>query len=323
MIASALAGKVAGLGVVGQGFGGIAGSGQFGPATPGTKTAGVQEAIDAVATTGGGLVQILPGTYPVSNPVCFRSMVTVVGYGATLVNGANLAAPFVSADNAVLTGGRIMGLTLDGAGVANQTVLTLTSAQHCNIEIRVIRAGPGSTGVRLTASSNAQPVDQIATTACSRSVYSFDIDDCATGLLLQGIDTRPVTNNSFPSLFVTRCTGVGVNILEHGDNNHFGRVHVQLIADKAVGFSIGSRGQGTGSNHNIVVKLTVDSYKPRDCFALVLNSSRGNHIVNVLTSGQGFAKIVQAAPGAQFFTVFNATDMVRYEAVVPSEYPKG
>jgi hypothetical protein len=322
MAVPGLMGKIPGFAVVGLGFGDTPGSGQFGPATGGTKTSGLQEAIDAVANAGGGLVHVLPGSYPILASLSLRSLVAVVGYGATLVNAANLPTPFVSPEKAVLTGARLVALTLDGAGVANQTVLTLISAQHCTMDVRVIRAGPGSTGVRMTASSEATPVDQIATTACSRSVYSFDIDDCATGLLLQGVDTRPVTNNSFPSVFVTRCTGVGVNILEHSDNNHFGRVHVQLVADKAVGLSIGTRGQATGSNHNIVVKLTVDSYKPRDCFALVLNASRGNHVVNVLTSGQGFAKVVWAAPGAQFFTVFNATEMVRYEAVTPSEYPR-
>jgi len=297
-------------------------SGLFGAKTPGTRTSGVQEAIDRVAQAGGGMVQILPGTYPISAPLLFRSLVAVIGYGATLVNAATLPTPFSSPENVVLTGARIVGVTLDGADVPNQTVLTLTSAQHCHLDLRVVRAGAGSTGVRLTASAAAAAVDQIATTASSRSVYTLDIDECATGLLLQGVDTRPVTNNSFPAVFVTRCTGVGLNIQEHADNNAFQRVHIQLVADNAVGCSIGTRGQATGSNHNIIVKLTVDCYKPRGAVALMLNASRGNHIVNVLTSGQGFSKIVQAAPGATNFTVFNATEMVRYEAVPPSEYPR-
>jgi hypothetical protein len=323
MAAPSVPNRAAGYVTVGSGLGGPPGSGAYGSATPGSATSGVQEAIDAVAQAGGGIVQILPGTYVVTKPVNFRSGVTVLGYGATLTNGANLPAPFASPENSVLSAARIVGLTLDGAGVAGQTVLTLTSAQHCNIEVRVLRAGAGSTGVRLMASATAPPVDAVATAACSRSVYHLDIDDCATGLLFNGIDTRPVTNNTFPDLYVTRCTGVGVNILEHSDNNHFGRVHVQLVADNAVGCSIGTKGQGTGANHNIVVKLTVDSYRPKNCVALVLNASRGSHVVNLLTSGQGFAKIVQAAPGAQFFTVFNATEMVRYDAVPASEYPRG
>jgi hypothetical protein len=39
------------------------GGAQFGPDTPGTATCGIQEAISAVATTGGGTVSVLPGTY--------------------------------------------------------------------------------------------------------------------------------------------------------------------------------------------------------------------------------------------------------------------
>ncbi len=294
----------------------------FGPATVGSRTSGLQEAIDTVARGGGGLVQVLPGVYPVNSPLVFRSNVAVIGHGATFVNSGNLPTPFLSADKEVLSGARLEGFTLDGARVANQSVLTLTSAQHCRADVRVVRCGPGSTGVRLTASADAVPVDEAATTASSRSVYTFDIDDCQTGLLLQGVDTRPVTNNAFVAVFVTRCSGVGLNILEHADNNAFQRVHVQLLADDAVGCSIGTRGQATGSNHNIVLKLTVDCYKPKGAVALVLNASRGTHVVNLLTSGQGFARILQAAPGAQFFSVFNATEMVRYEAAPPSDYPR-
>jgi hypothetical protein len=295
----------------------------FGPFTSGSRTSGLQEAIDAVAASGGGLVQVLPGSYPVAAPLLFRSNTALLGYGATLVNAGSLPTPFVTESDRVWSGSRLIGVTLDGGSVPNQTVLTLVSAQHAHVDVRVIRAGPGSTGVRITASAAAAAVDQVATTAASRSVYVLDIDDCATGLLLDGVDTRPVTNNAFPAVFVTRCTGCGVNIQAHADNNEFGRVHVQLIADRAIGCSIGTKGQATGSNHNIVVKLTVDCYKPRDSVALVLNASRGNHVVNLLTSGQGFARIVQAAPGATNFTVFNASEMVRYEAVPPTEYPRG
>ena len=42
------------------------GSGHFGPHTAGTRTCGIQEAIDAVRTQGGGVVRIRAGTYPLS-----------------------------------------------------------------------------------------------------------------------------------------------------------------------------------------------------------------------------------------------------------------
>ncbi len=308
-----------GLATVGPGLGDVPGTGLFGAKTPGTKTSGVQEALDAVATAGGGLVQILPGAYPVSAPVVFRSLVAVLGLGATLVNAANLTGPFESTPDAVLSGARIIGLTLDGSDVSKQTVLSLTSPQHCHVDLRVLRAGAGSTGVRLTTAAAASPVDEVATTAASRSVYTLDVDDCETGLLLEGLE-RAVTNNSFPAIFVTRCTGVGVDVRAHADNNSFGRVHVQLVADKAIGFQIGTPGEGTGSHHNILVKLTVDCYRPRGAFGVVINQSHGTHILNVVTSGQGFEKVVKADPRATNFTVFDGTDMVRYEGAPSVPY---
>jgi len=311
-----------GIAVVGPSLGLADSPGTFGPATPGSRTSGVQEAIDASSAAGGGVVQILPGTYPVRSQLVFRSNVCVWGFGAVLLNAGNLPAPFASPPGEVISAARLEGLTLDGGHVGNQVVLTLTSAQHCRGDIRVRNCGPGSTGVRITSTAEATAVDDAATTASSRSVYTLDIDDCATGLLLQGVDSRPVTNNAFIAVFVTRCTGIGLNLQEHADNNSFQRVHVQLLADNSVGCSIGTRGQATGSNHNIILKLTVDCYKPRGAVALVLNASRGNHIVNLLTSGQGFARILQAAPGAVNFAVFNATEMARYEAAPETAYPR-
>lgn len=41
------------------------GSEPFGPQTPGTRTSGIQEAIEAVHAAGGGIVHLRKGVYPI------------------------------------------------------------------------------------------------------------------------------------------------------------------------------------------------------------------------------------------------------------------
>jgi hypothetical protein len=88
-------------------------SGQFGPHTPGTRTCGVQEAIDAVRAQGGGVVHVRAGTYILSG-------VTPPPDDARRFNCGSQQVGLCS------------NLALRGDGM-DRTVLV--AAQHCNVNM--------------------------------------------------------------------------------------------------------------------------------------------------------------------------------------------
>ena len=110
--------------------------------------AGIQAAIDALATTG-GVVLVPPGTYTITTPILMRPNVALFGSAAVVIkqgNGANLSTLIdfnsFAADRATLS-----GITLDGNRANNVnsalTYMVVSGRDYTTIENCKIQNAPG------------------------------------------------------------------------------------------------------------------------------------------------------------------------------------
>lgn len=109
---------------------GPSGSG-FGPSTPGTTTSGIQEAIDAAASAGGGTVEIMNSGAPylITSQLVFRQNVNIRGNNATIRNASpSLKEPFVTDGSKIFYATSLQDLTLDGNNASNCDAVPVTGS---------------------------------------------------------------------------------------------------------------------------------------------------------------------------------------------------
>ena len=247
--------------------------GDFGPNTPGTTTAGWQEAETYLYNMGGGTIFAIKATYNITGQLVFYSGVTIFGNGATIVSSHGGSA-FITNANAIFYRTSIRDMTLDGGGVASQ-ILTITSAQRS--EFYNIMVQNGSNGILITANAALTGPESIlnaTTTFCRFGFHANNIT--GIGLTLYGLSaTNPVTDCDFYFVLFENIGGTGFYAQQWCDSNKIGRMEIGLYAANAIGAAFGSSTNGV---YNYAVdQLTVDNYFVANtgCIGLQLNGSQG------------------------------------------------
>ncbi len=261
----------------------------FGPDVPGTRTGGINEAIQRAAVFGGGLVELDPGAvFLIEEPIVLRSHVRLEASGAVVRLQAPSGPLLRTPEHTVVRGVGVHRLVLDATGLTEGWCADLPALQRCDLDLTMVNA---PNGLRLQAPAQAEGADPLLhANVCLNRIRLVGDRLAGTGLLMQGESpTSVVTDNTFPEIYFTRVGGVGIDFAEWADSNLFGHAFVSLARPQGVGVLLNSVGQAQnhGVYNNLFAKLSVDAFGVEAVSAVRLFQSKMNVFSQLYTSPEG------------------------------------
>ena len=250
----------------------------YGPDTSTTSTSGIQEAINAAASSGNRSVYLINDgrNFNINTQLLFQSYVSVVSNGATLLNNSALQYPFATPNNSDFYRAEILGLVLNGNGVSNCQCLTLNSPQRSVVDVFIRNA---LYGCAILVQTSGTPIESVLGNNATLNRFRFQFDNIvnnetagAVALSLQGNGTLPtvVTDNRFEQVSATNVYGIGIQLVEWADSNDFGTVLVSLAPNSSsnptntptgvILNNLSPYNTNVGVYNNRFAKLSVDAF---------------------------------------------------------------
>src|ERR1700733_9988306 len=187
--------------------------GDYGPNTPGTSTSGIQEAINALPSSGGAIfVAANPGSsYVLSAALTSNGRSNVIlegaGFNSSITTESDAAFHMLNISN---SGWIVQNLYFNGANQSTSSIYhcIVTSGTNTTITNNLLTSGAGA-GVTVGYVSAGGNESVITDNYCL-SCHTDGIVVEATGVLVQGnaIDTTS-SNNGISFVTATRCSAIG------------------------------------------------------------------------------------------------------------------
>ncbi len=242
----------------------------FGPDTTGTLTTGIQEALNAIASSGGGTVKLIPGSYNIGATIYTPSdHITVLGDpGATLTFKGSYTIHMATDSSGVMHSwirwigyGTIVNLNGFAAGIGDNSLNAPTTAHHLVISGFEVYGGQAPFFVAISTISSAQTgAENQYGHILLEDLYlhSFANASSGTGLLITNSNVTCrriyIDGSTYPSgdHSILFCHGGPENASYYGicENLLFEQVHVKNNGSS--GQVLELQGNGTASANGIL-----------------------------------------------------------------------